>query len=646
MKILALFLVILAMGGSLFAQNPPGAYGPGTGSSSSSSSPSSLTTFFNKFYGLSPQDYGAKGDTHLFFDCGMTTNNHLTCGSSHFTSADVGKWFESCSSNCNTATINVNQGTITAFNSATDVTVSVTAGTTYANTRTAYGTDDDAAMQSWATAIIQSPVNGVPPLTRGGYLPQGGYAIKQPIQLKYPGCATQGVCTQGEGGPNSGSTATLRPSLWIVGQGTASSFIYVRTAGVFIWPTQSTNVAAFYVKDFDFSSLSNFGIIADLSAHNTAFISSPGGVAGLMNDNSTHALWTSMWVQGFHNTTNTMCAFMNSGNDFESTYTWSAFEASDINGCIGKQGTAAAMEKVAFVNDFFENPLVGQNIHVGTANSNTLSLKQISFINTHSLGGNIASINFLTFATTPLGESVQLYNFRASGVAGSSGLGIVTNATAGLSIDCHGCYLEDASASAGNVIVDNTSAAATINFYGGQFYGAGLTNLFNNTGNIFIYGTKIAGGPSVSAIQTGSGNTYSYIPVAGASGGWSGRGIVQSTSFIANQGTLPIIANFVLSAGWGTTAAVTGVSGGTQGLRFTVTASGTGQAANPTITWTLPAGAALPSSTVNCHLDQTGGTGAFTMITQTTQSATVPVFTLQGTPTAAATYIYEGGCGR
>jgi hypothetical protein len=481
--------------------------------------------FLVKYYGLAPQNYGAKGDTHVYFDCGMTTNNHVTCGSSHFAATDVGKWIESCATAGCAVGSTINSGTITVFNSATDVTTSMTAGTTYTNTRLGFGTDDDASMQSWASAMTQSPVLGVSPLVRGGYLPAGGYAIKQPLQIKYPGCGTQGSCTQGEAGANISNLATLRPSLWIAGQGTSSTFIYVRTAASFTWPTQTTNVAAFYVKDFDFSSLTNFAVLADLSAQVTTGITSPGVPGGIMNDNSTHAMWSGLWIQGFHNTTNTLCGFVNSANDFESSYSYSAFESNDFNACLGLNANGNVMEKIKFDTNFMENPLQQQNIRIGNSTGG-LTLRQIRFINCHSFNAGVSSVNFLSPVITDTGEVVQFYGWRQTSAPASGALGIVVNTTTNLVVDFHGSEFIETGAGAGNLVLDNTSANATFNFYGGSITCTNCTNAFNNVGNVFVYGTKL-NGPTVANVQTGAGNTYGLFPHAGANGGFDGGGYVQ-----------------------------------------------------------------------------------------------------------------------
>src|SRR5260370_1695798 len=70
-----------------------------------------------------------------------------------------------------------------------------------------------------------------------------------------------------------------------------------------------------------------------------------------------------------------------------------------------------------------------------------------------------------------------------------------------------------------------------------------------------------------------------------------GNILAQSTTSIkrvqVNQGTAQTAGNIALGANWGTTASVSGVVGQDAAFAFTVTSSGTGQAANPTITVTF-----------------------------------------------------------
>lgn len=168
--------------------------------------------------------------------------------------------------------------------------------------------------------------------------------------------------------------------------------------------------------------------------------------------------------------------------------------------------------------------------------------------------------------------------------------------------------------------------------------------------NIWDSGRDRGVGGITSQLYFNSGGGQGAIDYVGGGGAFTSKipalnGTIADTvenvslrqqQIISDQGVACTNIELVLSAGWGTTATVTGVVGTGQTCEWTITSSGTGQTANPTITDTLTN--ALPSASTVCDMRMVGGTGAATLIDQTTLSATAPIFTLQGTPTAALTY--------
>lgn len=110
------------------------------------------------------------------------------------------------------------------------------------------------------------------------------------------------------------------------------------------------------------------------------------------------------------------------------------------------------------------------------------------------------------------------------------------------------------------------------------------------------------------------------------------------------SGTTPVAGDFVLSAGWGSTASVGTISGNDPHVRFTATSAGTGQAANPTITYTYKNGtwSTAPYCLVSFE-DASTASELTTAVTQTT-TATTLVITFRGTPTAARTYTFQTSC--
>lgn len=105
------------------------------------------------------------------------------------------------------------------------------------------------------------------------------------------------------------------------------------------------------------------------------------------------------------------------------------------------------------------------------------------------------------------------------------------------------------------------------------------------------------------------------------------------------QGTSLVAGDFSLSAGWGNTATVTSVTGKDTRGTFTVTSVGTGQVADPTITFTFTDGPwnfARPFVLVA----QRGG-AQLTVATTWTVTTTTIVITWNGTPVAAEFFTFE-----
>ena len=112
----------------------------------------------------------------------------------------------------------------------------------------------------------------------------------------------------------------------------------------------------------------------------------------------------------------------------------------------------------------------------------------------------------------------------------------------------------------------------------------------------------------------------------------------------AHQGTVLVTADYVVSAGWGTSPVLTAVRGTDNGAAFTVQAKAT-VAANPIVTLTFKNGAwANGAPIVICgRTEFVAATGAPAAAVSnefvvTTVSTTQIVFTFNGTPVANSTY--------
>ena len=150
----------------------------------------------------------------------------------------------------------------------------------------------------------------------------------------------------------------------------------------------------------------------------------------------------------------------------------------------------------------------------------------------------------------------------------------------------------------------------------------------------------------------GTGYTYrdtagSYLYDQGGNTLGSGTHVSVSGQVYgeANSANATIVtaAKLVLSAGWGSTAAWTSLSGGDFPVVGTITNSGTGQGATPTITYTFPT--PLIVAPISCTATDLGGTNPLlNPFTTSSLTATGATFTATGTPTVSDTEIMQITC--
>jgi hypothetical protein len=104
-----------------------------------------------------------------------------------------------------------------------------------------------------------------------------------------------------------------------------------------------------------------------------------------------------------------------------------------------------------------------------------------------------------------------------------------------------------------------------------------------------------------------------------------------------------VATNMILSSGWGSTAAMSSPSGADFPIQFTITNSGTGQGASPTIALVFPI--PVPSGApYSCTATQTGGNNAIGTFTTSALTAAGATFTYSLTPTASDTEIINVNC--
>jgi hypothetical protein len=122
-----------------------------------------------------------------------------------------------------------------------------------------------------------------------------------------------------------------------------------------------------------------------------------------------------------------------------------------------------------------------------------------------------------------------------------------------------------------------------------------------------------------------------------------GEQMVKFTRNSFRGGRQLVAGDFALSAGFGSTATVSNVVAGSTDMagEFTITSSGTGQALNPTVTFTFADGAFRNEQGglwVPLALMSRNGGAQLTVDFSYVATATTLVMTFPGTPVAAQTY--------
>lgn len=257
-----------------------------------------------------------------------------------------------------------------------------------------------------------------------------------------------------------------------------------------------------------------------------------------------------------------------------------------------------------------------------------------------------------TFGSLGATNSINDVNSTETLAIGNDELGVVTT------------YYNHGAASRRTTIIDNWADSATT-VVGGSDGGADTLIIGGGPGvyaTTFSNAQSFTGGQGVAFNQiTGlaqdlqvwcrSGCTNEMIwrtSVGGTNAILDNTGKMRAALYTADQGSICTNGELALSAGWQSTgsATVTAVAGNGQTCSWTIT-TGTTTAANPTVTDTLTN--VLPAATTVCEMNIHGGThtaAAGEGFNQTALSATAPVFTFNGTPTAGGTtYFVTRRCG-
>lgn len=626
---------------------------PGGGASS----PSNLTAFFSGYIGLSPLDCGNAACTTQDLNAGngRATQDGVMNGTTTITSAtmgfcnggsvacsslesngqtktsDIGRVFEAvCSASASFS------ATISAVASATSITVSTSAGACNASSLQIFvGSDNTNTLQNWvANGLANHAIHSF-------YLPKGVYYTTKP--LRFVNANATNECS-GAVNPTSGFVFC---GLGLIGAGGSQAIIHPATQPNFSWSTGSsiTN-GVILTQNFAFGLVTGIGIVGDTVPYASTGLSTIAG-AFVIGPAVQHFFINGNWFNGVavSDVTPTSRGGLIDTGCFECYISNNAVESNGVDAEV----IATLAEKEVYDTNYLENaangaPLTGSALILGGAN-----VKQATFRNLHFKGpnNNSAGIVFQPGFTIAPGYTVEFAGGRMDQGSATDVGAWVRACTGPGTIEFNNFNFVNTNNAAGVRLlrIDNGPTTCPVVINGGVMSPGGTTStavLNNSTGGVWMQGVSCtnAGTPCSASQFSGTGTINQLLQQAA---GWGGLAGISGIYFLSNQGTGCVIGNFAASAGWGTTAAFTAPTGFNQSCRVTITASGIGQAANPTITWTLPN--ALPAATTTCEMHQSGGTGAFLMMLQTTLSATAPIFTLQGTPTAAATYIYDVRCG-
>lgn len=121
----------------------------------------------------------------------------------------------------------------------------------------------------------------------------------------------------------------------------------------------------------------------------------------------------------------------------------------------------------------------------------------------------------------------------------------------------------------------------------------------------------------------------------------NGKLTVDSYGRLHHSGTTPIAGDFSLSAGWGDTASVSSITGSDSALRFTITSSGTGQGADPTIIYTFKDGTMNNAPIALVALSDASNSADFGAPLTWTTTATTLTITFRSTPVDTRTYVFS-----
>lgn len=595
-----------------------------TGGSGGASSPTPGSQIsFGKT--VSPFAYGAKWDGKMISDAASTnTSSNYTCPNNDcgFTSADLGKIViftqspASATPPCNGATCGtvIAQGFICTINSASSIVIGSTfpgCSAVVSSVTCAVGANSNCNM-AWATQDDSTAINNAAAAAWNNgnqclalELPSGIAFFSNPILNV---TVNQGSPCAGDGnignGPGFADFSQTGPVVY--GQGSGSTILipisFPFASCTFGASTKGCNLATKSLQASHFQ-ITGLGQSDNGTTHNVNLVE----MAGVQPACTSTELTDVSLNQWEASSTGTVGLFWGGG-----------CIVTNINTIVVEEfGTELAALGGDVVNlngdEFFGCGGAG-----GTAICVAMNATQVNSTSSFFGNGNASA------------TSTEIINIGSNALWNSFGdtvsLG-VSNPTNGLTVTCGGVVC--------NMVFSGSSISSSISSGAASTFVA----LSGATMTIKSYGSTLSASGATGRLFFNSSSTINYFDACGntVTNGGTASSAINIFGSCSVTGTTITAAKLVLSAGFGTTAAWTNLTGTTQQVNGLITASGTGQAANPTITYTFPT-PFLQTPTV-CFALQVGGTQAAVAnpFTPSSLSATGVTFTYNGTPGAGST---------
>jgi hypothetical protein len=462
-----------------------------------------------------------------------------------FTASDIGKVIDIIGAGAAGVTYH---GTITAFTSATAVTVSPTASTTVTASSSSgkflYANDDTTAILNWCAAVAAGTPTATGLKSHQGYLTKW-YYITQPCRI-VNSLGSNGFTQQGFGSPEPFNNANATEGLSVYGTGALNSGFAMAPQGTFNFncpvPSANGDMGVFYYKWWNGIGSNSFGIIADSgSTYNTTACT--GTVALYLSDGNGHDNPWAMEIEDAHNTTSTFVGDMIVDNCFESHRHDMVMYNNDQNGNYGQGiggGTGATWEQCYFDGMVWEGwqgtasnvAFFAPATNAGAGSGRITNSRIIGQAGHDGTGGELAFAS--TFATAA-GDCFIIENTDIqSATAGN--YDVATNGSATGCLRLSNAHLINTASTAATNLIAN-GGGMNISMSGGALKcSASCVNGVANTSGSFttIIDTINQGGFAAVSGSGASSVAIGFQQLIASSTGWSGTGFWQASLYSTN----------------------------------------------------------------------------------------------------------------